>query len=335
MKSRIIFLISLIFLFFVSCSNQKIEKYEESRFLFGTYIKIIVYEKDLDLAKNVVSEAFQEIERIDNKYNSKVEGSLVYKLNKGEIKEIELDAEGQKIFKEVENAYNLSGGKFDITISPLLELWGFTEDSIDSLKLKLPKKEEIDFIKTFIDFKKVKIENNKLSLSSPIKEIDTGSFLKGYALSQAKKILVDRGITSAFITSISSIDLVGSKPNNKAWKIGLQNPKDPSDLIGITELKGKALGVSGDYQTYVEIDGEVYHHILDLETGYPVEDKKMVVVITDDAFKADLYSTVFFLMPIEKVLNFVEKQKDIEVMIIDKDMNIIKTKDFILNKNIK
>lgn len=335
MKSRIIFLISLIFLFFVSCSNQKIEKYEESRFLFGTYIKIIVYEKDLDLAKNAVSEAFQEIERIDNKYNSKVEGSLVYKLNKGEIKEIELDAEGQKIFKEVENAYNLSGGKFDITISPLLELWGFTEDSIDSLKLKLPKKEEIDFIKTFIDFKKVKIENNKLSLSSPIKEIDTGSFLKGYALSQAKKILVDRGITSAFITSISSIDLVGSKPNNKAWKIGLQNPKDPSDLIGITELKGKALGVSGDYQTYVEIDGEVYHHILDLETGYPVEDKKMVVVITDDAFKADLYSTVFFLMPIEKVLNFVEKQKDIEVMIIDKDMNIIKTKDFILNKNIK
>lgn len=335
MKSKIIFLISLIFLFFISCSNQKIEKYEESRFLFGTYIKIIVYEKDLDLAKKAVSEAFQEIERIDNKYNSKVEGSLVYKLNKGEIKEIELDAEGQKIFKEVENAYNLSGGKFDITISPLLELWGFTEDSIDSLKLKLPKKEEIDFIKTFIDFKKVKIENNKLSLSIPIKEIDTGSFLKGYALSQAKKILVDRGITSAFITSISSIDLVGSKPNNKAWKIGLQNPKDPSDLIGITDLRDKALGVSGDYQTYVEIDGEVYHHILDLETGYPVEDKKMVVVITDDSFKADLYSTTFFLMPIEKVLNFVEKQKDIEVMIIDKDMNIIKTKGFILNKNTK
>ena len=86
--------------------------------------------------------------------------------------------------------------------------------------------------------------------------------------------------------------------------------------------------MSGDYQTYVEIDGEMYHHIIDKESGYPVKDKKMVAVICDDAFLADLYSTTFFLMPIDKVMEYVENQKDLEVMIVDKDMSIITSKNF-------
>lgn len=332
MKNKILFFFSIIFSLFVSCSTSKIEKYEESKFLFGTYIKITVYDKDVNLAKKAIEEAFQEIERIDFKYNSKVEESLIYKLNHREIEEISLDDEGKLIFDEVVRTYELSEGKFDITISPLLELWGFTDDRIDSLNLKIPKKEEIEFIKTFIDFKKIKIKDGKMSLESPVKEIDTGSFLKGYALSQAKKVMLNRGIKSAFITSISSIDLIGSKPENKPWKIGLQNPENPSELIGVVELKNEALGVSGDYQTYVEIDGKLYHHILDKDSGYPVKDKKMVVVITDDAFKADLYSTAFFLMPIEKIFDFAKKQKNMKVMIIDEEMNIIKTDNFILNE---
>lgn len=332
MKNKILFFFSIIFSLFVSCSTSKIEKYEDSKFLFGTYIKITVYDKDVNLAKKAIEEAFQEIERIDFKYNSKVEESLIYKLNHREIEEISLDDEGKLIFDEVVRTYELSEGKFDITISPLLELWGFTDDRIDSLNLKIPKKEEIEFIKTFIDFKKIKIKDGKMSLESPVKEIDTGSFLKGYALSQAKKVMLNRGIKSAFITSISSIDLIGSKPENKPWKIGLQNPENPSELIGVVELKNEALGVSGDYQTYVEIDGKLYHHILDKNSGYPVKDKKMVVVITDDAFKADLYSTAFFLMPIEKIFDFAKKQKNMKVMIIDEEMNIIKTDNFILNE---
>lgn len=199
---------------------------------------------------------------------------------------------------------------------------------IDSPTLKIPTKEEIEFTKTFIDFEKIKIEGNKLILEKPVKEIDTGSFLKGYALSQAKKVMEAEGVKSAFITSISSIDLIGAKPKNKPWKIGLQNPLFPNELVGVVQLKNKALGISGDYQTYIEIEGNMYHHILDKESGYPVQDKKMVAVICDDAFLADLYSTAFFLMPVEKILEYVESQKDLEVMIIDKDMKIIKSKNF-------
>ena len=331
MKMRnklIVFIFLLLSMFLISCS-RKIEKIEESKFLFGTYIKIIVYSNNKEKAIQSIEKAFNEIQRIDEKYNSKSEGSLIYNLNNSDNKTVKLDEEGIKIFEGVKKAYELSEHKYDITIAPLLELWGFTDETIELSDLKLPTKEEIDFTKTFVDFDKVKISNDgTLTIESPVKEIDTGSFLKGYAISKAREILKDDGIKSAFITSISSIEVIGTKPENKLWKIGLQNPENPSEMIGIVSLKDRAMGVSGDYQTYVEIDGKMYHHILDKDTGYPVEDKKMVVVLCDNAFDADLLSTTFFLMPIDKVISYVDSRKDLDVLIVDKDMNIVASKNF-------
>ena len=83
------------------------------------------------------------------------------------------------------------------------------------------------------------------------------------------------------------------------------------------------MGVSGDYQTYIEIDGKRYHHILDKDTGYPVTDKKMVVVIGNNAFFSDMYSTAFFTMNIDEILNYADNN-DLEVLIVDKDMKIYK-----------
>ena len=299
----IAFILVFLSIFLISC-GKKVEKIEESKFLFGTYIKIVVYSDDKEKAMNSIEKAFNEIQRIDEKYNSKVEGSLIYNLNTTDNKTMKLDAEG-------------------------LELWGFTEEAMELPNLKLPTKEEIEYTKTFVDFSKVHIsEDGTLTLESPVKEIDTGSFLKGYAIYRAKEVLKAEGIDSAFITSISSMDLIGTKPEGKPWKIGLQNPENPSEILGIVPLKNRAMGVSGDYQTYVEIDGKMYHHILDKDTGYPVEDKKMVVVLCNNAFEADLLSTTFFLMPIDKAINYVNSRDDLEILIVDKDMNIITSKNF-------
>ena len=324
----IAFILSILSMFLISCGKE-VEKIEESKFLFGTYIKIIVYSDNKEKAMESIEKAFNEIQRIDEKYNSKSEGSLIYNLNNSDNKTVKLDEEGIKLFEGVNKAYELSEHKYDVTIAPLLELWGFTEEAMELTTLKLPTKEEIEFTKTFVDYEKVKIsDDGTLTIESPVKEIDTGSFLKGYAISRAKEVLKNEGIKSAFITSISSIDLIGTKPEDKPWKIGLQNPENPSEMIGIVPLRDRAMGVSGDYQTYVEIDGEMYHHILDKDTGYPVTDKKMVVVLCDNAFDADLLSTTFFLMPIDKVMNYVESREDLDVLIVDKDMNIITSKNF-------
>lgn len=329
MKTKVLSFIVILTLFLISCGKKEVQRFEESRFLFGTYIKIIVYDSDKDFATKSIDKAFAEIQRVDEKFNSKTEGSLIYNLNTTDNKTVKLDEEGLKLFDGVSKAYEISGHKYDVTIAPLLELWGFTEDSIELPNLKLPSKEELEFTKRFVDYEKVKIsDDGTMTLEAPVKEIDTGSFLKGYALARAKEVLKAEGVKSAFVTAISSIDIIGEKPENKPWKIGLQNPQDPSQILAIVSVKDRAMGVSGDYQTYVEIDGKMYHHILDKDTGYPIEDKKMVAVLCDNAFDADLYSTTFFLMPIDKVIEYVNSKENLDVLIVDKDMKIITSKNF-------
>lgn len=319
-KLLIVLLLPIIF---IRCTDKKMQKFESEKFLFGTYIKITVYDKDEKLAKTGMEEAFNEIERLDNKFNSKIKTSIIGKLNSDPNVPVELDDEGLMLFSKVREMYELSNKKYDITIGPLLKAWGFGEVGESSI----PSKECLAQVLPEIDFDKVKIEGNQVYMEPPVNEIDTGSFLKGYAVSRAKKVMEEQGITSAFITTISSIDVINTKPENKPWRIGVQNPENPEEILGIVELNDEGMGVSGDYQTYVEIAGKKYHHILDKTTGFPIRDKKLVMIICEDAFLADLYSTAFFTMPVEKVMEYAENNKKMKVLIVDKDMKILKTKN--------
>ena len=119
MKNKfIVFVLLLLGIFLVSC-GKKIEKIEESKFLFGTYIKIIVYSDNKEKAMKSIEKAFNEIQRIDEKYNSKSEGSLIYNLNNSDNKTVKLNEEGIKLFEGVKKAYELSEHKYDVTIAPL------------------------------------------------------------------------------------------------------------------------------------------------------------------------------------------------------------------------
>lgn len=307
---------------FLACGekNEKFSKVQKDRFLFGTYINITVYSKDQVLAEEAIESAFNEIARIDNKYNSKVEGSLIEKLNSRKVKSITLDKEGLYLFTTLKKIHKLSDGNYDVTIGSLLDTWNFAE----KVRPKLPSEVELKEAMKKVDFSKVIISGNKMYYNLDGLEIDTGSFLKGYAIECAKKKMIDMGIESAFISSISSIQTINTKPNNQEWKIGIENPQDPSLLLGIVELNNQGMGVSGDYQTYIEVDGKRYHHILNKRTGYPVTDKKMVVVISKNAFLSDVYSTAFFTMPNEKILEFADKN-NLEVLIVDAKMNITRS----------
>ena len=317
-----IFLLFISVIFLLGC-NKEVKKFESEKFLFGTYIRMTVYDSDEKLAKESMEKAFDEIARIDQKFNSKVSESIIGKLNSSENKSVKLDDEGKYLFNELNKIYEFSNKKYDITIEPLLKTWGFGEIE----KLSLPTEEEIKKAQEVIDFSKVKLDGDNLIIEDPVKSIDTGSFLKGYAVQKAKEKLKEAGIKSAFITSISSIDGIGTKPEEKPWRIGVQNPQAPDKILGVVELNNESMGVSGDYQTYVEIDGKRYHHILDKTTGYPITDKKMVLVICDNAFIADMYSTVFFTMPIEKIISYAEKDQKMKVLVVDKEMRIFKSKN--------
>lgn len=326
-KSRNIFLLFLLFFIFIGC-GKKVKRVDIEKFAFGTFFKISVYSDNEKEAKKQIEEAFQEIERIDKRYNTKTEGSLFDTLNKKG--EVILDDEGIELLNEVNNSYNLSNKKYDITIEPLLEVWGLTKED-NNLKT-IPSLEELEKAKEKVDFSKIKILENKKVVAEDGVKMDTGSFLKGYAIEKAKEKLEKLGVKHALISAVSSIATIGKKNESEDWKIGLQNPENPQKVLGVVELNNKCLGVSGDYQIYVEIEGKRYHHILDKTNGYPVDDKKMVAVICNNSFDADLYSTTFFLMDIKDILKYIEKTEGMEVLIVDKKGKIITSKNFILKK---
>lgn len=326
MKKIILFVI--LFLSFLGCQEKhQLKKFEKERFLFGTYIRMVVFSEDREKSEKAMELAFEKIGEIDTKYNSKTKNSSIYKLNHSENKEIILDDEGIELFQNIKKVYILSGGKYDITISPLLDLWGFGNIGIK----KIPSEKDIREVLKKIDFNKVIIEKNKLILREPVKALDTGSFLKGYAIEKAKQILQKEGIKYALITSISSLSSVNGKEEGRPWNIGIQDPSDTEKILGVLELEGKSLGISGDYQTYIEINGEKYHHIMDKETGYPVKDKKLVVVISDSSFYADMYSTAFFNMKIKDIFKKAE-ELNLEVLIVDNKNKIKSTKNFKLKQ---
>lgn len=314
-KSRNLFLLFFLFLFFISCGRNKVEKIEVDRFLFGTNIKIVVYSGDKEKTLKLIDETYKLMEEISAKYNSKDESSLVYKLNKNPLIPQKIDKEFNDMIDQTLNLSGVTNGSFDITVGPLMSLWGF-----DDLNIKdLPSEEKIKETMKLVNYKDVELKSDSIRLKKPNQRIDTGSFLKGYAINKGIEYLRSKGIESAMITAISSIGTIGTKPEGKPFKIGIQNPKSPEELLYTINLDNKALGVAGDYQTFVEINGKKYHHILDAKNGYPSPYNSMVLILCKDSYMADLYDTALFLMKPEEILAYVSKLSDFEVFIVDKN----------------
>jgi thiamine biosynthesis lipoprotein len=324
-KMKKIILLLLLLLTVVGCGKKEPKKIVEQEFAFGTMINMVVYSDNPKQAKEAMKLAFEELERIDDKYNTHKEGSVVYTINNNAGEYSKLDDEGLYLFHGVKDTYKLSHGKYDVTITPLMKAWGFFEKEGE---VKIPTKRALEVAMAKVDFDNIEIKDYTLRLKTSKNEIDTGSFLKGYAIHRAKVILEENGIDSALISAISSIETLNTKPDGVNWKIGLQNPEDPTKIYHVVSLEDKSMGVSGDYQIFVEIDGKKYHHLIDKDTGYPVKDRKMVVVIGEDGFHTDMYSTAFFSMPIEDVINYVNATPDLEVMIVKADMSEVYSDGF-------
>ncbi len=317
----------LVVMVFASCNKKEVKKMEHEEFVFGTMLRFVIYAEDEKLVEKTLDEAITEMKRIDKKYNSKVRDSLVYKINEG-AKEIEIDQETFDLFFKVLEISNLSNGDFDMTIEPLVALWNFGEIERE----KIPTENEINEKLSMINYKKLKLEKTSLTLGEK-QRIDTGAFIKGYAIKRAKEIFLKNGVENAFISAISSIETIGDKGESNKWRIGIQNPDNPREILRVAALDGQAMGVSGDYQTFIEIDGEKYHHILNPHTGYPFDENKMVVVIGNDAFETDLLSTALFGKKKDEIFNVIKNFEGVEVLVVDKNNNIFMSSE--MNQYIK
>ena len=267
---------------------------------------------DLGAALDEAKRAVLEIEAEMSATNPE---SDIYKININNGGEIQSGT--AEILKNALKYCELTDGALDLSVYPVVKLWGFTTD-----EYHVPTKEEIDDLLQFVDYKNINLNNHEIELE-PGMEIDAGAVAKGYAGKRAAEILRENGIQSALLNLGGNIQTVGTKPDGSLWRIGVQDPDDPSNYIGVMRVEDKAAVTSGGYQRYfIGPDGVKYWHIIDPETGRPAKKGLLsVTIVGRDGMLCDALSTALFIMGPERAELFWRSHRDLNfdmILITDK-----------------
>ena len=306
------------------------------RFLFHSDIKIKIPEIYDD---SIFDKLFGILENVDEKYNSYSENSYIDKINKNSGHFVKVNDETIEILSKIIHLSKIIGGEYDITIMPLIRLWGFYKQNPI-----LPSLDKIKKVKRFVDYKKIIIDKkrNRVKIEKN-QEIITGSFIKAYAIEkiveEMKKIGIKDAIVNAGGSSIIAIN---------EWGIITENPEEEREIlrnekgmpIKITQnqyadndeyndlfeikIKNKSFSTSNQKNTYILINNEKYGHIISPKTGFPSQNKQ-VGVITENAFFGDIISTgLYNQTPCKfyEIMGKLSKEMEISGFLIDKDGEI-------------
>jgi thiamine biosynthesis lipoprotein len=219
-----------------------------------------------------------------------------------------------------------SDGAFDPSVGPLVKLWGigFARTGAASP----PAEADIEAAKALVGWRDVALDEAKgeILLRRKGMALDLGSTSKGYAADEVAKVLRASGVRSAVIDLGGNILVMGSKPDGKPWRIGLQDPfsSERGSYLGIASLSDKTMVTSGVYERFFidKATGKRYHHILDTKTGYPVDNGLMsVTIVTAKSFDADGFTTAVFALGREKGMALA-RAKGVDVIVVDANRKV-------------
>jgi thiamine biosynthesis lipoprotein len=262
-------------------ANKKL--YRDNRVLMGTFWEVTSPDKR---AAGIVFEEAGRIERLLSKYDPHSETS---RLNRyGELK---ASAETFFIIKKSKEFWQLTSGAFDITVAPLVDLWGFSNH-----EPKLPSDTQIKETLKLVGSDKIILHENDNVIKFRFRgmKIDLGAIAKGYAIDLAVTRLKAAGVKSCLINAGGQVYALGDK-SGSPWKIALQDARKP-EIAGTLEIDNESVATSGDYEQFFFKDGKRYCHIIDPRTGYPADSGiTSATVIEKSALHADALSTSAFI----------------------------------------
>lgn len=312
---------------FTACKSEPAETVKKEEFHFNTICTIEIRDLPKDKADKAIVEAFKQCKEYDNLFSRTVEGSDIYKINHSNGKPVEVSNDTIEMLRFAIDTSKKSGGRFDISIGKLADLWNFTAEN--------PKKPaDNDILKLIpkVDYNNIKIEGNTVTLKDPDQWLDLGAVAKGFVADKLDKSLRKAGTNSALINLGGNLSTIGNAQPDKPWYIGIEKPySDRKEAVGAVKLTDQTIVTSGVYERYFEENGVKYHHILDPKTGYPVKTDIVSISIISKAgnsMKCDTYATVGLLMGSEKAAEFLDKIDDIEYCIIKTNDGIIPSKGF-------
>ena len=324
-----IVMISALAVMLCGCQKSENKKISKQGFYFDTIIQITLYGTD---DEQYINDCFDIAGKYEKMLSNTIDDSDISRINKaaGEQAVCVSDETVSLIQKGIEYG-RLSGGKFDITIGELSNLWNFPEiaensksDDNEADSSVIPSDEKIDEYLGHVDYNKIKIDGNNVMITDEKTQIDLGGIAKGYIADKMKEYLKSKKVTSGIINLGGNVLTIGSKSDGSDYTVGIQKPFDRFGAsIATIKIDDKSVVTSGIYERYYRVDGKIYHHILDTQTGYPVEnDLYSVTIISDSSCDGDALSTTCFALGKDKAEKFIKSMDGVEAIFVDNKMNV-------------
>ena len=305
------------------CGEAKMS--QKQVFAMDTIMTLTAYGKN---AENGLNAAQAVISSLDVMLDPESSTSTTYAINTANGENVAISGQVAKMLTDAKLVYDRSGGALDLTIYPLVKLWGF----IDS-KYYLPSNEEILSELPKLCFDKMTItsfpSSGSFAVSLPAgAQLSFGAVAKGCAAENAIEAMRQSGVESGIVSLGGNVQTLGLKPDGTNWNIAVQDPNNTASHLGVLSLGEAAVVTSGSYQRFFEaIDGKTYHHIINPSTGYPSANNLVsMTVVCDDGTMADCLSTAMFVLGENKALNYWRTYGGFEMIMVNKDNEIICTK---------
>ena len=311
---RIVFLLFLIVGSIYIIRQQNTMPYQHNTGqIFGTTYHI-TYQSDKDLHREIL----QRLQLVDQTFSTFNDESIISKINRNEP--VKLNQMFIEVFDLAKTVSKDTHGAFDITVAPLVNVWGFGFKSGTP-----PTKAVIDSLRHLTGYEKVKLIGSKVRKQDPRIMLDCSAIAKGYGSDVVAQYLRSRDVENFIIEIGGEIVVQGNSDKRLPWKIGVTKPTDDStqvnnELQTVLNVSNTAMATSGNYRRFYYKNGKKYAHTIDPKTGYPVQHNILsATVLASTCAKADAYATSFMVLGLEKTQQVLQHHPDLMVYLIYAD----------------
>ncbi|MFO8141126.1 MAG: FAD:protein FMN transferase [Marinobacter sp.] len=294
------------------CSFQDEEKiWEISGGIFGTTYHInVVLPEDEERLQTLAQGIQNELEQVDAAMSTWKDDSELSRLNQKQAQS-EWTTLSQPLFEVIQRAQEISeltDGAFDVTIGPVVNLWGFGPDARPT---EVPSDSELDGLLAVTGYRYLELDATALAVRSEKPQyIDLSGIAKGYGVDVIARYLDSEGVGAYLVEIGGEVRVNGRKPGGEAWRLAIEEPSEQARQVNkVVAMDRQAMATSGDYRNYYESNGQRYSHTIEPSTGKPVSNNlASVTVIADDSMTADALATAFTVMGYERAMSLATRE---------------------------
>jgi len=280
----------------------------------GTYVNVTLVTRDSAASAPVAHRALACFTRIDSLMSNWTTTSEVARLNRDAYpRATRVQPEVARVIQQSIAAWRATDGAFDITVEPLVRLWGFLGG-----KPHVPPADAIAAAFRHVGTQRLDFDSTARTLrfKADSVRIDLGGIAKGYAVDVAADSLRAHGVTNALVDLTGNMFALGAPAGRAAWGIGIRDPRDRMAYFAHLEISNRGISTSGAYEQFVAADGKIYGHIFDPRTGRPAEGLLSVTVVGRNAFECDTWDTPLFVLGPRKAMQLAGARGDFAVVLV-------------------